>query len=52
MKIPLVHNSYQTPGGKDQVFAQETDLLRCRGRQVLLDQSIPAVQTITVGAGE
>ena len=38
MKIPLVHNSYQTPEGKDQVFAQETDLLRCRGRQVRLCQ--------------
>jgi hypothetical protein len=49
MKIPLVHNSYQTPGGKDQIFAQETDLLRSHGHQVLPYQSIPAVQTVTVG---
>jgi hypothetical protein len=52
MKIPLVHNSYQTPGGKDQIFAQEADLLRSHRHQVLSYQSIPALQTITVGAGE
>jgi hypothetical protein len=52
MKTPLVHNSYQTPGGEDQVLAQETDLLRSHGHQVLPYLSIPAVQTITVGAGQ
>lgn len=36
MKILLVHNSYQLPGGEDQVFAQETDLLRSYGHDVLL----------------
>src|ERR1700744_811033 len=36
MKILLVHNSYQLPGGEDQVFAQETDLLRSHGHEVLL----------------
>ena len=36
MKILLVHNSYQLPGGEDQVFAQETELLRGRGHQVLV----------------
>src|ERR1700722_9024943 len=36
MKILLVHNSYQLPGGEDQVFAQETELLRGRGHQVVL----------------
>ena len=36
MKILSVHNSYQNPGGEDQVFAQETDLLRSHGHQVLL----------------
>jgi hypothetical protein len=51
MKIPLVHNSYQMPGGEGQIFAQET-VLRSHGHQVLPYQSIPAVQTITVGAGE
>jgi glycosyltransferase involved in cell wall biosynthesis len=35
MKILSVHNSYQTPGGEDQVFAQEAELLRSRGHQVL-----------------
>jgi glycosyltransferase involved in cell wall biosynthesis len=35
MKILSVHNSYQTPGGEDQVFAQEADLLRSHGHQVV-----------------
>jgi glycosyltransferase involved in cell wall biosynthesis len=39
MKILLVHNSYQLPGGEDQVFAQETELLRSRGHQVLVYQA-------------
>jgi hypothetical protein len=52
MKIPLVHNSYQTSEGKDQAFAEETDLLRCHGHQIFLYQGIPAIQTTTVGAGE
>jgi glycosyltransferase involved in cell wall biosynthesis len=39
MKILAVHNSYQKPGGEDQVFAQETDLLRSRGHRVLLYQA-------------
>ena len=38
MKILSVHNSYQKPGGEDQVFAQEADLLRSHGHQVLLYQ--------------
>ena len=36
MNILSVHNSYQTPGGEDQVFAQEADLLRAHGHKVLL----------------
>jgi len=36
MKILSVHNSYQTPGGEDQVFAQEAELLRSHGHQVVL----------------
>jgi glycosyltransferase involved in cell wall biosynthesis len=36
MNILSVHNSYQTPGGEDQVFAQEADLLRAHGHRVLL----------------
>jgi glycosyltransferase involved in cell wall biosynthesis len=39
MKILSVHNSYQKPGGEDQVFAQEAELLRSRGHQVLLFQA-------------
>jgi glycosyltransferase involved in cell wall biosynthesis len=39
MKILLVHNFYQLPGGEDQVFAQETELLRSRGHQVLVYQA-------------
>jgi glycosyltransferase involved in cell wall biosynthesis len=39
MKILSVHNSYQLPGGEDQVFAQEADLLRAHGHQVLLYQA-------------
>jgi glycosyltransferase involved in cell wall biosynthesis len=39
MKILSVHNSYQTPGGEDQVFAQEVDLLRSHGHRVLLYQA-------------
>ncbi len=39
MKILSVHNSYKTPGGEDQVFAQEAELLRSHGHQVLLYQT-------------
>jgi glycosyltransferase involved in cell wall biosynthesis len=35
MKILTVHNSYQKPGGEDQVFAQEAELLKSHGHQVL-----------------
>ena len=39
MRILLVHNSYQLPGGEDQVFAQEAELLRSHGHQVILYQA-------------
>jgi glycosyltransferase involved in cell wall biosynthesis len=35
MKILSVHNSYQSPGGEDQVFAQEADLLQSHRHEVL-----------------
>src|SRR4051794_11297136 len=35
MKILVVHNSYQEPGGEDVVFEQETALLRSRGHNVI-----------------
>ncbi len=38
MKILLVHNHYQQPGGEDVVFAQERQLLRSHGHQVVTYQ--------------
>jgi glycosyltransferase involved in cell wall biosynthesis len=35
MKILLVHNTYQQPGGEDVVFDQERELLERTGHQVL-----------------
>ncbi len=35
MKILLVHNSYQTAGGEDQVYATERALLRAHGHEVV-----------------
>jgi len=35
MKIILVHNYYQQPGGEDQVYAQERRLLENQGHEVL-----------------
>lgn len=35
MKVLLVHNFYQQPGGEDQVFADEGDLLQSKGNEVL-----------------
>ncbi len=39
MKILFVHNFYQQPGGEDQVFAQEADLLRSHGHEVVVYQA-------------
>jgi|SRR5579872_241536 len=35
MKILLVHNSYQHPGGEDEVFSNEAHLLRAAGHEVV-----------------
>lgn len=35
MKIALVHNPYQQPGGEDSVFRSERDLLRREGHQII-----------------
>jgi glycosyltransferase involved in cell wall biosynthesis len=35
MRIALVHNAYQWPGGEDIIVNQERDLLRSAGHQVL-----------------
>ena len=34
MRILVCHNFYQQPGGEDQVFAAEVDLLRLFGHEV------------------
>ena len=34
MRILICHNFYQQPGGEDQVFASEVDLLRKFGHDV------------------
>ncbi len=38
MKILIVHNSYQQPGGEDVVFQQEAQLLKRANHQVLVYQ--------------
>src|SRR5690349_15575441 len=35
MKIMLVHNHYQLPGGEDRVYALEHELLKSRGHEVV-----------------
>ena len=35
VKVLVVHNWYQQPGGEDQIFSDETALLEARGHQVL-----------------
>lgn len=34
-RVLVLHNHYQQPGGEDQVFAAESDLLQSRGHRVL-----------------
>jgi glycosyltransferase involved in cell wall biosynthesis len=38
LKIVLVHNYYQRPGGEDRVYAQERELLESHGHEVLTYQ--------------
>ena len=38
MKILLVHNNYQHPGGEDQVYALERSLLESHGHEVVAYQ--------------
>jgi hypothetical protein len=52
MKILCLHNSCHAHAIEDQVSTHEIDPLRCHGRQVLLYQGIPAVQTLPKGEGE
>jgi glycosyltransferase involved in cell wall biosynthesis len=57
MPVLLVHNHYQQPGGEDQVFAAEGELLEARGHRVLryishndrvTEMSRPALAQVTV----
>jgi glycosyltransferase involved in cell wall biosynthesis len=36
MNILMIHNAYQQPGGEDQVFRQESQLLKDHGHRVVL----------------
>jgi len=38
VKVLLVHNAYQRPGGEDVVFAQEAQMLKNAGHEVILYQ--------------
>jgi glycosyltransferase involved in cell wall biosynthesis len=57
MRVLLLHNHYQQPGGEDQVFAAEGNLLEARGHRVLryishndrvTEMSRPALAKVTV----
>jgi glycosyltransferase involved in cell wall biosynthesis len=54
MKIVLVHNYYQRPGGEDVVFAAEAALLRQKGHEVVQytedNRCIKGVRQIAVAA--
>ncbi len=54
MRILLVHNFYQQPGGEDQVFAAEHDLLVSRGhpvrRHVIHNDAINGMSKLTLAA--
>lgn len=49
MRILLVHNYYQLPGGEGLVFKAEADLLKARGHEVL-EYTVHNDQLATVGA--
>lgn len=55
MKVLLCHNFYQQAGGEDQVFADETDLLRTHGHEVLHftrdNRAIEGASRLAVAAG-
>ena len=54
MKVLLVHNFYQQPGGEDQVFADEARLLETRGHEVIRytmeNHQIDAMSKLTLAA--
>ena len=47
MRIVLVHNAYQRPGGEDVVFEQEKRMLERAGNEVIVPLS-PGNQEIQV----
>ena len=52
MNVLLVHNFYQQPGGEDQVFADETRLLRDRGHEVMLLVSEKDIDALALSGRE
>jgi glycosyltransferase involved in cell wall biosynthesis len=52
VKILLVHNSYLQPGGEDQVFAAESEVLRAHGEDVqefvMHNQQIASMSKVTL----
>jgi glycosyltransferase involved in cell wall biosynthesis len=54
MRILLVHNRYQQPGGEDQVFAAETALLNSHGHQVVQyavhNERVKVMNKLSLGA--
>lgn len=55
MKILVIHNRYQHPGGEDKVFASETALLRQNGHEVVEytedNKRIDGMNPLAVAAG-
>lgn len=50
LKVMVVHNRYQQPGGEDQVFTSEADLLEANGHQVIRYEEDNA-RVVAWGAG-
>ena len=55
VKVIVAHNFYQQPGGEDQVFAAETELLRRHGHEpvqfVLHNDRVNGMGTLALLAG-
>ena len=41
MKILVIHNHYREPGGEDAVFEAEVKMLKDKGYEVLVNETIP-----------
>ena len=50
MRILVVHNYYQQPGGEDTVFTAETELLRRYGHEVVeYTESNDSINSMNIG---